>query len=545
MGPRNRLMYWTATAVPYKPAKSDLLDVARRVGAVFEAGGVLAIAGEGRIHVGEHELLELQDGPAYFALRSGVPIVPIAVNGGSWLDFRRTLRVRVGSPIPTGGRATERDRRGPDEGDLAGPEGARRRRPGAGCPGPVRALADRSVQRLARGFARGVRQRPRALWHTFARPRGSIHRAAARGGARPTPDRRSDRGSHRPVGRPDRVPEAPRPNRRTPRSMPGRRSCCATSRSGAGSSGWSRTSVGRRASASLNSNMCSLPVAARRRRPAGTLRAASSCRPSRSTRWFPGSVRAPRTRGHGSSTTSWPTSTSSSTSDRPARGTGTDGGHPSGARQQVVKAAARSASFIRSRRSSMALATVALALLAGGPIVGRASPRGGDDRDPVLDRRAQRPRRRPAGPRSDAAGSRSPTASCRWRRPAPSPSWPRPLGSRWRPPRDPDTPRCCRGRRLRLRLRRPAVADRVGLAAPRARAAARAGLRVAGRRRIGARTDSSRLVPIAMLAGGGLAIGNALADVEADGSAGAPSVADPPWTMGRVAAPRAGVGRRG
>ncbi|MBF8289668.1 MAG: PlsC protein [Chloroflexi bacterium] len=105
-GPRNRLMYWTGTAVPYKPAKSDLLDVARRVAAVFQVGGVLAIAGEGRIHVGERDLLELQDGAAYFALRSGVPIVPVAISGTSWLGFRRTIRIRIGTPIPTGGRAT-------------------------------------------------------------------------------------------------------------------------------------------------------------------------------------------------------------------------------------------------------------------------------------------------------------------------------------------------------------------------------------------------------------------------------------------------------
>jgi 1-acyl-sn-glycerol-3-phosphate acyltransferase len=106
VGPKNRLMYWTGTTVPYKPAKTDLRDVARRVNAVFEAGGALAIAGEGRIHVAEHDLLQLQEGAAYFALRSGVPIVPIAVNGGSWLNFRRTLRVRIGRPIPTVGRAT-------------------------------------------------------------------------------------------------------------------------------------------------------------------------------------------------------------------------------------------------------------------------------------------------------------------------------------------------------------------------------------------------------------------------------------------------------
>jgi 1-acyl-sn-glycerol-3-phosphate acyltransferase len=106
VGPRNRLMYWTGVAVPYRPAKSDLLEVTRRVAAVFEVGGVLAIAGEGRIHVGERELLEIQDGAAYFALRAGVPIVPLAINGTSWLGFRRTLRVRIGRPIPTGGRAT-------------------------------------------------------------------------------------------------------------------------------------------------------------------------------------------------------------------------------------------------------------------------------------------------------------------------------------------------------------------------------------------------------------------------------------------------------
>ncbi|MBA3875718.1 MAG: hypothetical protein C0498_02070 [Anaerolinea sp.] len=107
VGPRNRLMYWTGSAVPYRPGKTDLIEVTRRVATVFRVGGVLAIAGEGRIHVGERNLLALQDGVAYFALRSGVPIVPIALNGTSWLGFRRCLRVRIGRPIRTeGARAT-------------------------------------------------------------------------------------------------------------------------------------------------------------------------------------------------------------------------------------------------------------------------------------------------------------------------------------------------------------------------------------------------------------------------------------------------------
>ncbi len=105
-GGRNRLMSWTGTSVPYKPGKNDLLDTTRRVRAVFEAGGSLAIAGEGRIHAREGELLPLQEGAAYFAVRSGVPVVPVAVNGTSWLRFGRRVRVRVGEPIPTAGRPT-------------------------------------------------------------------------------------------------------------------------------------------------------------------------------------------------------------------------------------------------------------------------------------------------------------------------------------------------------------------------------------------------------------------------------------------------------
>lgn len=106
VGARNRLMFWTATPVPFRPARTDLRETARRVDAVFASGAVLAIAGEGRIHIGERALLPLQDGAAYFALRSGIPIVPVALNGLSWLDIRRPLRVRIGTPIAATGRPT-------------------------------------------------------------------------------------------------------------------------------------------------------------------------------------------------------------------------------------------------------------------------------------------------------------------------------------------------------------------------------------------------------------------------------------------------------
>jgi 1-acyl-sn-glycerol-3-phosphate acyltransferase len=106
VGGRNRVMYWTGTAIPYKPAKNDLLEATRRVGTVIDAGGVVAIAGEGRIHVRESELLPLSEGAAYFALRSSVPIVPVALSGTSWLRFGGRVGITVGEPIPVSGRPT-------------------------------------------------------------------------------------------------------------------------------------------------------------------------------------------------------------------------------------------------------------------------------------------------------------------------------------------------------------------------------------------------------------------------------------------------------
>ena len=105
-GTRNRLMIWTGTAIPFRPDKDDLIGVTRRVAAILAAGNVVAIAGEGRIHAGERELLPLDEGAAFFAIRSGVPLVPVAVNGTSWLVFGRRLRVQVGEPIATTGRPT-------------------------------------------------------------------------------------------------------------------------------------------------------------------------------------------------------------------------------------------------------------------------------------------------------------------------------------------------------------------------------------------------------------------------------------------------------
>ncbi len=100
VGKKNRLIALSRRGIPFRPDKRGLVEVAHRVDALFERGGRLAIAPEGRIHAGERVVLPFDDGAAYFAVRAGVPVVPIAILGVSWLRFGGTVRVRIGEPLP-------------------------------------------------------------------------------------------------------------------------------------------------------------------------------------------------------------------------------------------------------------------------------------------------------------------------------------------------------------------------------------------------------------------------------------------------------------
>ncbi|MEU6592172.1 lysophospholipid acyltransferase family protein [Streptomyces sp. NPDC046881] len=100
---------------------ADRTAIGRALG-VLEAGGVLGIFPEGTR--GEGDFASLRAGLAYFAVRSGAPIVPVAVLGSSERPGRLTkalppLRSRIdvvfGDPFEAGDGSGRRTRKALDE----------------------------------------------------------------------------------------------------------------------------------------------------------------------------------------------------------------------------------------------------------------------------------------------------------------------------------------------------------------------------------------------------------------------------------------------
>jgi 1-acyl-sn-glycerol-3-phosphate acyltransferase len=102
-GFRNRVMAFFGGVIPYHPAGTTLTSAVRAVRRVFAAGGVLGIFAEGRVGFRETGLLPFEEGAVAFASAGGVPMVPCAVVGSTFLFFRRRVEVRFGDPIPTTG----------------------------------------------------------------------------------------------------------------------------------------------------------------------------------------------------------------------------------------------------------------------------------------------------------------------------------------------------------------------------------------------------------------------------------------------------------
>ena len=76
----------------------------RHVDRCLELGGAVAIFPEANYGPAEGQLLPFHKGFAHFAIKAGVPVIPVALSGTKDLWFRKRIRVVVGPAIPTSGQ---------------------------------------------------------------------------------------------------------------------------------------------------------------------------------------------------------------------------------------------------------------------------------------------------------------------------------------------------------------------------------------------------------------------------------------------------------
>ena len=76
----------------------------KHVDRCLEVGGAVAIFPEGNYGKAEGELMPFHKGFAHFAIKAGVPVVPVALSGCKDLWFRKRIRVIVGPAISTAGQ---------------------------------------------------------------------------------------------------------------------------------------------------------------------------------------------------------------------------------------------------------------------------------------------------------------------------------------------------------------------------------------------------------------------------------------------------------
>lgn len=102
-GFKNRVMAFFGGVIPFNPEKTTLTSAAHAVRRVFEVKGVLGIFAEGHNGFHETQLQPFEDGAVAFAAMAGVPIVPCAISGTTYVWLGKRVTVRFGSPISTAG----------------------------------------------------------------------------------------------------------------------------------------------------------------------------------------------------------------------------------------------------------------------------------------------------------------------------------------------------------------------------------------------------------------------------------------------------------
>jgi 1-acyl-sn-glycerol-3-phosphate acyltransferase len=69
----------------------------------LQVGGAVAIFPEANYGPKEGELLPFKKGFAHFAIKAGVPVIPVALSGTKDLWFRKRIRVVIGAPLEPAG----------------------------------------------------------------------------------------------------------------------------------------------------------------------------------------------------------------------------------------------------------------------------------------------------------------------------------------------------------------------------------------------------------------------------------------------------------
>src|SRR5712691_9215023 len=70
----------------------------------LEVGGSVAIFPEGNYGPGEGELMPFHKGFAHFAIKAGVPVIPVLLSGTKDLWLRKRIKVVIGPALPAAGQ---------------------------------------------------------------------------------------------------------------------------------------------------------------------------------------------------------------------------------------------------------------------------------------------------------------------------------------------------------------------------------------------------------------------------------------------------------
>lgn len=102
-----KLQWWlvrtTGGYVPVVRERRGDKALFKHVDRCLELGGAVAIFPEANYGPREGELMPFHKGFAHFAIKAGVPVIPVALSGTKDLWFRKPIKVVIGEPISTAG----------------------------------------------------------------------------------------------------------------------------------------------------------------------------------------------------------------------------------------------------------------------------------------------------------------------------------------------------------------------------------------------------------------------------------------------------------